>query len=596
MKVLWLTGEYPPDVGGIATVAQQTLRALNSRGIETHALICARGDEDGMDGATTITRRPIAESIIDNAPAAFAQWVAFVRRFKIDVAADVYHVHPADPSPLAHLLTLSAHPAPTVVTFHQQMFSVLPGAAPDSLMGRLIAEAQVITTVSAASANEAIEVLPAIADKILVIPNGVAVGHQPKPIPDSPEIVAVGRLVPVKGFHDLIRAMPKVIAGIPQAHLTIVGDGPEAGALRQLSDQLGLTGAITFTGAVTPDEVRAFMDSAAVVAMPSVFEGMPMVALEAAERGRAVVGSNVGGINEVVLDGDTGVLVNRDEHFIENYAKALTSLLDSPHLAADLGKAARERMESRQSVEHSARLYEIVYRAVSKESPAPRVSIIMPVRNGARHIREAVESVLAQTLGDLELIIVDDGSSDSTLDVLGTFEDSRLVFVPQPHRGMGSSRNAGLAIARGKYIAHFDHDDIWPLDRLERLVSTLDANPDIDACFGAAVEFADPAVEGRFTVRLEPIVTRFPTTGLIRAAFHRKVGPFHSLPFGDQVDWSMRALDISMRYSACNDVVLRRRIHDSNNSHQNPADKDHRKLTLLKRSLDQRKIRANDEA
>ena len=308
------------------------------------------------------------------------------------------------------------------------------------------------------------------------------------------------------------------------------------------------------------------------------------------------MGSNVGGINEVVLDGATGVLVNRDEHFIENYARALSGLLCEPVETARLGKAARERMESRQSVEHSAKLYEIVYRAVSREYPAPLVSVIMPTRNGARHVIEAIASVLAQTLGDLELIIVDDGSSDATLEVLSAIEDSRLVVVPQPHRGTGSTRNSGVAIARGEYIAHIDHDDVWPLDRLERLAAKLVTHPELDASFGAAVEFADPAVEGRFTVRLEPIVTRFPTTGLIRAAFHRKVGPFHSLPFGDQVDWSMRALDIPMSYSACNDVVLRRRIHESNTSHRNPPDKDLSKLSQLKRSLDQRRLRAADEA
>lgn len=596
MKVLWVTGEYPPDVGGIATMAQQTLRALESRGVETHALICGRGDSDGLDGAITLTRRPILESIVENDAAAIARWVSFVRQLKLDTAADVYHVHPADPSVLVHLLTLSAHPAPTVVTFHQQMFSVLPGATPESLMGRLIAQAQVITAVSAASANEAIEALPGIADRILVIPNGIAVGKEPVLLPNSPEILAVGRLVPAKGFHDLIRSMSVVVASLPRAHLTIVGDGPEGLALRQLSDQLGLAESITFTGAATPDEVRTFMDSSAIVAIPSTFEGMPMVALEAAERGRAVVGSNVGGINEVVLDGATGVLVNRDEHFIENYAKALSGLLCEPVETARLGKAARERMESRQSVEHSAQLYEIVYRAVSREYPAPLVSVIMPTRNGARHVIEAIASVLAQTLGDLELIIVDDGSSDATLEVLSAVEDSRLVVVPQPHRGTGSTRNSGVAIARGEYIAHIDHDDVWPLHRLERLAAKLVTHPELDASFGAAVEFADPSAKGRFEVRTEPTITRFTTTGLIRAAFHRKVGPFHRLPFGDQVDWTMRALGHGMRYEECTDLVLRRRIHDSNMSHRNPQDKDLSKLRLLKRTLDQRKIRAADEA
>jgi len=596
LRVLWLTGEYPPDVGGIATVAQQTLRALAARSISTHALVCARGEADGSDGPTTLTRRPIAESIIETDAAGIARWVAFLRRFKAETAADVYHLHPADPSVVTHLMTLSSHPAPTVLTFHQQMFTVLPGAEPDSLMGRLIAEAKVITTVSAASADEAVEHLPAIADRVIVIPNGLEVGEQPKPIPGAPEIVAVGRLVPLKGFHDLIAAMPKVLARLPRAHLTIVGDGAEAGALRRLSDGLGLADAVSFAGAASQEEVRAFMDASTIVAMPSAVEGMPMVALEAAERGRAVIASEIGGVKEIVIDTVTGVLVSRDEDFVDSFATALADLLEDPDRAAQLGRAARARMESRHSVEQAALLYDTVYRAVSTSSPAPPVSVIMPAWNGALHIREAVESVLGQTVSDLELIVVDDGSADATLEVLRAVSDPRLIVVPQPKRGAGSARNAGIALSRGRYIAHIDHDDTWPHDRLERLLQVLETSPDVDACFGSSVEFADPGMQGSYVVRSEPTVTRFPTTGLIRADAHRRVGPFHRAHFGDQVDWAMRAVDLQLRSAECDGIVLRRRIHDSNMSHGNPLAKDLSKLRLLKRSLDQRRARSADEA
>ena len=589
MKVLWWTGEYPPDVGGIATVAQQTLAALAARGINAHALIAARGDEDGVDGAIPLTRRPIAESLIDSDAAAFAQWIAFVRNFKDHQRADVYHVHPADPSVLAHLMTLSAHPAPTIVTFHQQMFSVLPAAAPQSLIGRLIAQAQIVTAVSAASANQAVATLPEIADKLIVIPNGLQVSGPVLPLPSAPRIVAVGRLVPVKGFHDLIRAMVTVVEQVPDAHLHIVGDGPERGALEQMCERLGLTTSITFTGAVGQDQVRALMDASTIVAMPSTVEGMPMVALEASERGRAIVGSNIGGINEVVLDGVSGVLIDRNDDFIDTFARMLTDLLTDLQRAEALGLAARARLEDRQSVDRVAALYEIAYRAVCNDRPAPLVSVIMPAHNGEAFIRQAVESVLEQGLADLELIIVDDGSTDATLRVLAHVSDPRLIVLPQPNRGSGSARNAGIAIARGQYIAHIDHDDLWPPDRLACLWQVLDADPEMDACFGTAIEFADPSMRGNYAVRSEPMTTRFPTTGLIRAAFHRSVGPFHSEPFGDQVDWSIRALDAGMRYAELANIVLRRRIHDSNMSHRNPLDKDMNKLRLLKRSLDQRK-------
>lgn len=108
---------------------------------------------------------------------------------------------------------------------------------------------------------------------------------------------------------------------------------------------------------------------------------------------------------------------------------------------------------------------------------APRVSVVLPTYNRERTIARAVASVLAQTWRDLELIVVDDGSSDRTREILAGIDDPRLVYVYRDNGGVSSARNLGLERARGEYVAFQDSDDEWCVDKLARQVAALDAHP-----------------------------------------------------------------------------------------------------------------------
>ena len=111
---------------------------------------------------------------------------------------------------------------------------------------------------------------------------------------------------------------------------------------------------------------------------------------------------------------------------------------------------------------------------------APRVSVVMPVYNGERYIAESVKSVLASTFRDLELLILDDGSTDASVSVAtqAANGDPRLRVVTLPHGGVGQARNAGLQHARADLIANLDADDLMFPERLARQVAFLDANPE----------------------------------------------------------------------------------------------------------------------
>lgn len=111
----------------------------------------------------------------------------------------------------------------------------------------------------------------------------------------------------------------------------------------------------------------------------------------------------------------------------------------------------------------------------------PTVTVVMPAYNAAAYVRRAIDSVLAQTWVDRELLVVDDGSSDGTLDVLAGY-GNRLRVITQANAGPAAARNRGLLEARGRYVAFLDADDWWLPTKLERQVALLDARPDVGFC------------------------------------------------------------------------------------------------------------------
>ena len=110
------------------------------------------------------------------------------------------------------------------------------------------------------------------------------------------------------------------------------------------------------------------------------------------------------------------------------------------------------------------------------------ISCIIPVFNGEVYLAEALESVLAQTYQPLEVIVVDDGSTDGTAEVAGHFR-SRITYIRQSNQGSASAKNAGMNAARGEFYAFLDSDDIWDPEKLRRQIDHLQERPETDLCF-----------------------------------------------------------------------------------------------------------------
>ncbi|MCB2227419.1 MAG: glycosyltransferase family 2 protein [Desulfarculaceae bacterium] len=137
--------------------------------------------------------------------------------------------------------------------------------------------------------------------------------------------------------------------------------------------------------------------------------------------------------------------------------------------------------------------------------PSPLVSVIMPVYNQEPYLREAVDSVLAQTWRDFELLVVNDGSSDRSREIVLSYRDPRVRLIDNPRNlGLASARNAGLRQARGSYIAMADGDDISLPQRLAKQVAFLEQHPDLDACSVGMAFFGEPTPSTGWVVANDP--------------------------------------------------------------------------------------------
>lgn len=119
----------------------------------------------------------------------------------------------------------------------------------------------------------------------------------------------------------------------------------------------------------------------------------------------------------------------------------------------------------------------------------PKISVVMPTYNAEKYLREAIDSILNQTYGDFEFLIIDDNSTDATREIIKSYNDSRIRLIDGPCKGIAAALNKGLDEAKGEYIARMDADDISLPERFFEQVAFMDANPDVGICGTKATKF-----------------------------------------------------------------------------------------------------------
>lgn len=224
------------------------------------------------------------------------------------------------------------------------------------------------------------------------------------------------------------------------------------------------------------------------------------------------------------------------------------------------------------------------------------VSVIMPVYNAERYVAEAIESVLAQCDPRLELIVVDDGSTDGSGAIAKGYGEP-VHYCFQENQGTAGARNTGIRLARGELLAFLDADDVWVENRLSLQRCALEATPDLDIVSGFVQPFHSPELDEVYRRRIpcseEPLSGHIQSAMVIRRESFDRVGPFDTRwQIGVDMSWYVRAREVGLGIKVLPDVVLRRRLHRDNVCLKK-QDIVGQRARILKESLDRRRGRKN---
>jgi glycosyltransferase involved in cell wall biosynthesis len=203
----------------------------------------------------------------------------------------------------------------------------------------------------------------------------------------------------------------------------------------------------------------------------------------------------------------------------------------------------------------------------------PLVTVIVPVYNGERYLRESLESTCAQEFDSYEVIVVDDGSTDSTAEIARSFS---VRYLRQENQGQGAAKNAGLNLARGRFIAFQDHDDVVPPTKLRVQAGYLLEHPETGCVLGRNEWIFEDGEPPAWMTR-DPIYGDLggiqPGTAMIRIEDLRKVGGFDvTYRWWHYQNLFVRLREHGVRIEVLTDVVLIRRLHGKNMTLSPPAD------------------------
>ena len=280
---------------------------------------------------------------------------------------DLIHVNAVGRSDFFHLLTNSAYTAPFLVTLHGQWENQI---AP--IVEHTLRNANWVAGCSAAILHRGRQLVPEIISRSSVIYNGFELPpFTPQPLPfDPPRILCLGRLAPEKGFDLAVAAFASIIDRFPQARLIIAGNGPARSKLEQQAAEEKISHAVDFVGWIVPERVPALINDATMVLLPSRQDSLPLVVLEAAGVARPVVATRVGGLPEIVLHQETGLLVASED--TTGMADAIGFLIDDPGAAIRMGMKARKRVETVFSWQKQVDAYDRLYQKLGKENSSTR--------------------------------------------------------------------------------------------------------------------------------------------------------------------------------------------------------------------------------
>lgn len=365
MRILHWTESFHPRIGGAEIFTRQLAAALMLRGhkcaVITNQVGALPGHEEinGME----VYRFPMAAALANRDLRAIARLSAETQTRVRAWHPDILHLHSAQPGAFFCLHTQKTLRIPLVFTTHDPP---LGDPAQNPLWLQILAAATSVACISNAMRNRIIEAAPMTTPKARLILNAL---NAPTGVPTTPgfhppTLLCAARLCPEKGVDVLLHSLPAIRAVLPDLQTVIAGDGPARAGLQALAAKLDLSQTVTFPGWIDPEDMSEAIIRATLVAAPSRWEEpFGLTVLQAMQRARPVVASRVGGLSEVVLHEETGLLVPPDD--APALGAAIVRILRDPALAIRFGQQGRERAENVFGWDRCLSEYETLYRQVS---------------------------------------------------------------------------------------------------------------------------------------------------------------------------------------------------------------------------------------
>jgi len=399
-----------------------------------------------------------------------------------------------------------------------------------------------IIAVSKTSRGEILSNYPINPKKVFYIPNGVdrSIFHPDNTIAEEKKITCIGRFSKEKGVDLIPKIASKILSKNKEIKFTAVfpPDNSMPETLVKIKHQfetLEKTFPKRFIWIKEPlgrEELAKLYNESMIYIQPSRYEAFGMTVLEAMACGKAVICSNKGGLPEVV--GNAGLIIKFNSNI---FAREILKLINSPKLRRKLGlrgikktklfdweRIAKETLELYQVLakkkpeeeqERIAQGFKLLAESTCQKinfkkrkktssgieniEKTPEISVIIPVFNAKKFIKESINSVLKQTFQDIELIIVDDASTDNSLQIIKKMSQQNnkiKILVQGQNKGKAGTINSGLKEARGNYIAFLDADDLMDKTKLDEQIKVFKQNPNIDMTYTDLKNFDEQGEKG----------------------------------------------------------------------------------------------------
>jgi len=372
MKILYWTPLFWPEIGGIEIASAGLLQALSEKKhrfvvLTSHGRMKLK-DESSYKGIP-VYRFPITSALNKKDLSQIKQIINKAGEIKDRFKPDLIHVNFGGPAPVSylHMKTNQNSEMPFILSLHNSVRGMDCGR--NTIMGEMFRKSSWITTCSEAMTEDVRQIMPSVSNKTSTVYYGL---EMPKINRTSlsfnrPHILCIGRVVEEKGFDLALEAFSLIKHSYPELKMTVAGAGSFLSFLKKQSLKLGIDNKVDFTGEIPPSSVPEMINKASLVVVPSRWrEAFGLVALEAAQMGRPVIAADVGGLKEVVVDKETGLLVEKENP--KALADALNYLLKNPVKAEQMGLAARRRAQTFFGLSRYSEFFLEIYKKVIYET------------------------------------------------------------------------------------------------------------------------------------------------------------------------------------------------------------------------------------